>query len=544
MKVTVNQKVLASAAKDCFAFVPKKAIVPIANSFKLKASKGKFYIMVHGIKAVAVPAQIEEEGEICIGAKIFTEIAGALHDRQNVVLSTNDETFELKIAAQKEDLKWTVFTLYASDTKDFDEPRVADNIHKITIPAKQFESLIQKTLFATAKQDIKPVYQGVEFVFEKNKISAYSNDRSRLVDFSVSCRINQKTAVSCVIPRDTLLNLAKVLPGKKSISLQIAENFNYILFTLDNNTKIYSNLIEGSFKDGVPALLDDFKTTVQFTLKREDLLSKLFQMQFITTDNVDNGSPVNFAITDEGVELTTADRFNTTNATIYMNVENSEEIKDSCYLSLNINFLIDFCMNNPDAKCLKFYFSKPLDYCLIKTDISNLVYFICPVKTEFTYSHYPEIGLPYFLQKAQDNLITAKSLLNSHKNALANAEKDLRQALENQKVIPVLETEIKNLQTQIDVEGQNAKKAIDAHDNEELAKISKVINKLTKEKDKKQVQLDKFQKSVADIPHFQKTIEDLKGLIPKDENNIANAEKEVVIAQQNLDEFNAKKQAE
>lgn len=238
MKAVVLQKDLAKILSYTSRFVSSRAQLPILSNIALSAKGNKLTVKATNLEisiSAPVGASIEEEGEIAIPAKIFTELISSLHS-EKVTLYTEEET--LKVEA--ESFKSSVSGL---NTSDFPEiPTVFEE--GITLSSKDFAESIAKVLFSSSPDDTRPALAGVLMFSRDNILSFVSSDGFRLSRKEVP--LKEKLDVKIILPKNVLIELVKICADEETLKIKIVESDKQILFGV-GDIVLSSRLVEGEY---------------------------------------------------------------------------------------------------------------------------------------------------------------------------------------------------------------------------------------------------------------------------------------------------------
>ena len=214
--------------------------------------------MALGIETV-VSAEIDEEGRAVLPGRLFVEIVRKLPGGM-VEITTNDK-FSAVIRCQH-----SRTTLAGMNPVEYPElPEVVDG-NAVSVKQNELRNIIEKTCFAIATDESRPVLTGCLMEIEPEEIRLVALDGFRLAlrRLMVSQDVEPMQAV---IPGKVLSDLAKILSNEDSpVSLNIGRTH----LTADlGNTRVVTRLLEGEYiryRQIVPA---EWQTRVK--VRRADL---------------------------------------------------------------------------------------------------------------------------------------------------------------------------------------------------------------------------------------------------------------------------------
>jgi len=175
MKISILQENLAKVSLTISKIVSSKPQLPILSNILLKAEKGKIIFLATDLSismGLTIGGKIEEDGEISVPAKEFSALISQLAAGK-VDLSSEKDSLLVKSGAFKA-------RLVGISGQEFPkiEPPSGQGLE---IKVGDLSLLLRRTLFATAKDDSRPVLTGIKLMgSEKGEIKAMATDGYRL----------------------------------------------------------------------------------------------------------------------------------------------------------------------------------------------------------------------------------------------------------------------------------------------------------------------------------------------------------------------------
>jgi DNA polymerase-3 subunit beta len=263
------------------------------------------------------------------------------------------------------------FTLQTLAAEEF--PTVAQGEFNVdfTLPASAFKHLLSMVHFAMAAQDIRYYLNGMLLVCEGDKVRAVATDGHRLA-LCETTREGQSAAVEAIIPRKTVLELARLLPDgadhEQPVRIQMASGQVRLSF---GPVEFISKLVEGKFPDYakvVPAA-----NPKQFLIGREALMQALTRVAILTTDKF------------KGVRCVLAPAALKISSTNTDQEEAQEEIEidyagEGLDIGFNVTYLLDVLQNLKNEQ-LRFAFGDALGSALVTLpDSDRFKYVVMPMR--------------------------------------------------------------------------------------------------------------------------------------------------------------------
>ena len=242
-----------------------------------------------GIETV-VPAQIAEEGRAVLPGRLFSEIVRKLPGG-TMELTTNDN-MAAQIRCQS-----SRTNLAGMNPLEFPElPQVEDG-NVISLPQNQLRDTIQKTCFAIATDETRPILTGCLMEIAPEEIRLVALDGFRLALRLVE-HAQEIEPMQAVIPGKVLSELAKVLTGDDApVSLNIGRSH---LSADMGETRVVTRLLEGEYIRYRQILPADWQTRIK--VQRAELENAIERASLIAREGKNN--LVRFHIAGQELTLT------------------------------------------------------------------------------------------------------------------------------------------------------------------------------------------------------------------------------------------------
>lgn len=242
MKLTCEKALLTEAVTNVSRVIPSKSSIAALEGIQIKASGNSLYLsgydMEAGIKTM-IEASIEDEGEIVIPARLFTDMLRKMSG-DKVSIETN-EKYLTKITSGL-----TEFTILGMPSDEYPELPGIESGKDVKIPQSILKSMIDQTLFAVATTDTKPVHTGSLFELKNNVLNVVSVDGFRLALRSETLKSGED--LKFVVPGKVLSEISKLLSDDDDKEASLMLSRRHIVFEIGNYS-VVSRLLEGDFLD-------------------------------------------------------------------------------------------------------------------------------------------------------------------------------------------------------------------------------------------------------------------------------------------------------
>ena len=220
-----------------------------------------------------IDAEVSDPGECVLPAKLFGDIIRRLPE--GMVTVVVDENYKVSIRAG-----YASFNISAETADDYPElPDVGDG-KSIRIPQTALKELIGGTIFAVGEAQGRPIYTGVKFEVEDERVSAIAVDGFRLARRTYHCENSTGRTISFVVPAQGLKEVEKILQDEDE-DVAFTLGSKHILFQIGDATLI-CRLLDGDFMDWrkvVPA-----NSPIKLVANVGDLASSIARVDLIVSE--------------------------------------------------------------------------------------------------------------------------------------------------------------------------------------------------------------------------------------------------------------------
>ena len=243
MKFVVSSTELLKHLNAISRVISSKNTLPILDNFLLKLEGSTLLITASDLETTLI-TRIElenssEEGLIAIQAKIMLD---TLKEFPEQPLTFNIDPDSLAVEILSANGK---FTIVGHNGEDFPVlPKLGENHNEISLPHDLLLSGINKTLFATADDELRPVMNGIYIELSPEEIAFVASDAHKLVRYKRS-DVKYSDVASFILPKKPASLLKNLLPREDSdVKLEFDEKNAF--FTL-NGFKMVCRLVEGKY---------------------------------------------------------------------------------------------------------------------------------------------------------------------------------------------------------------------------------------------------------------------------------------------------------
>ncbi len=227
-------------------------------------------------------AQVEEEGEIVLSAKLFVDMMRRMNGDTVTVRTDEKYLTEIKSGA-------TEFTILGIPSDEFPEIPVVQEEQSISLPQHLLKSMIEQTLFAISTNDSKPVHTGSLFQLEAGELRVVSVDGFRLALRRE--KVSAEGTAQFIIPGKTLSEMNKLLSDDEEEQTRLYLSRKHVVVQI-GQYKVISRLLEGEFLDYKAAIPEGSKTTV--TVEVRPLIDSIERTSLLISDRLKSPLRIHF----------------------------------------------------------------------------------------------------------------------------------------------------------------------------------------------------------------------------------------------------------
>lgn len=242
MKFTCEKSLLVNAISVASRTVAPKSAISALEGIYVKAGLHLYlsgYNLETGI-TVTVPADISEEGECVMPARLFFDIIRKMPDDE--VSVSVDANFKVSIRGGI-----SSFTITAMSAEDYPELPDVEFENAIKIPQRELRELISGTIFSVSENQARPIHTGCLFEVEHESITMVAVDGFRLALRRYYPEESTERTVKFVAPAAALKEVEKIL-GDTDEPASFTLGRKHILFEMGGVTLV-CRILEGEFLD-------------------------------------------------------------------------------------------------------------------------------------------------------------------------------------------------------------------------------------------------------------------------------------------------------
>lgn len=244
MKFVVSSTDLLSHLSAISKVISSKNTMPILDNFLFQLADADLTITASDLESTLITHMdldnIEGEGTIAVPARLLIDTLKEFPE-QPLTFQINAENYRIEIFSEN-----GKYSIVGQSGEDFPEiPHVEEEeTASVTVAPKILLKGVEKTLFATADDELRPVMNGIFVELSPENIGFVASDAHKLVRYR-RADANADFESSFILPKKPAGLLRNLLPKEENQVKLEFDNKNAV-YTL-TNYKLICRLVEGNY---------------------------------------------------------------------------------------------------------------------------------------------------------------------------------------------------------------------------------------------------------------------------------------------------------
>ena len=365
MKFTIERSHFIKSLQQVSGTLGGRATLPILSNLLLKVEENQLSMTatdleVELVSRVALEGEFEA-GAVTVPARKFLDICRGLPDSAVITVVLEGDRVQVHSGRSR----FSLATLPASDFPNIEDWQ---SDVELTITQGDLRSLIEKTQFSMANQDVRYYLNGMLFEIDGNVLRSVATDGHRMAVSSTQFDANL-AQTQLIVPRKGVLELVKLLDApEQTVTLQIGSSniraeVNNFIFT--------SKLVDGRFPDYRRVLPQNTNKTLQASC---DELRQAFSRAAILSNEKFRGVRVNLANNEMRITANNPEQ------------EEAEEMLDVSFsgdpieIGFNVSYILDV-LNTLRCENVRFSMSDANASALVENvEDDSAMYVVMPIR--------------------------------------------------------------------------------------------------------------------------------------------------------------------
>jgi DNA polymerase-3 subunit beta len=346
--------------------VERRQTLPILANVLLESNNEALRLVGTDLEVeilIEVPVKSEEVGTTTVNARKLLDICRALPDGATLQINQTEDRLKIQSGRSR-------FSLQTLPAEDF--PRLDEGGHweeRIKLTQAEMRTLLEKTAFSMAQQDVRYFLNGVLLELEGTELAAVATDGHRLAKSHTSLPTAVDNPRQAIVPRKAVHELTRFLKDtKEPVTLEM--NPTHLRFSRPGAV-LTTKIIDGKFPDYRAVMTQNLSQTV--TAERSELYDVLARTAVLTNEKY------------RGVRL----ELNKNSAKVVAHNPDQEEARDEITvdyqgepieIGFNVTYLMEALRALPESK-VEIHVQDGNSGCLLQTPGDNTTqYLIMPMR--------------------------------------------------------------------------------------------------------------------------------------------------------------------
>ena len=343
MKFIVNSTALLRELQKLNGVISSNNTLPILDNFLFDINSNNMTIIASDLETTmmsTISVEADVDGKITIPARILIDTLKTFSN-QPLTFIVNTETFGIEMSSEMGNYK-----LAGQNANEFPKTPKLNGSSTTTFKGDVLANAINKTLFASGNDELRPVMSGMFCELSTEQITFVATDAHKLVKHTRTDISSDKTA-SFILPKKPLTILKNNISDDADIKLEF--NDTNALFTF-NNITIICRLIDGKYPNYEAVIPKENPN--KLTIETASLLSSIKRVSIYANKTTHQ---IRLKIAGSELQITSED----------LDFANKAEERLSCQyegadmeIGFNSKFVIDM-LNNIGAEQISLEMSAP-----------------------------------------------------------------------------------------------------------------------------------------------------------------------------------------
>lgn len=365
MRIQITQENLHKALNLLSRVASSRSSLPILSNILLKASKGTLELAATNLEVAithTTRGKIEEEGSVTVPARLFTDFVSQLPKGETIDLVFEKNTLFISSGSYSSHIQGT-------PADDFPALPTISSKDVLTVPVKDLQAALNRTMLAASHDETRPVLGGVLFHTLGKKLAIAATDGYRLAESVIEV---EATVEKSIVPTSTLQDVQKILQdaGEDTVTLQFEDGqFGVVC----EDTVLVSRLVDGQYPEYTQLIPE--KSEITAVVNKEELLTAAKLAGLFARET---GGSITLKASESDNKLTissVASQIGDNSSSIVGTVTGSGEVV------VNVRYLTD-ALNCFDSSEVSFRFSGSISPCVLSAnDQPGYQHIVMPLKS-------------------------------------------------------------------------------------------------------------------------------------------------------------------
>jgi DNA polymerase-3 subunit beta len=302
MQIIVNRNDLNQAVSITSKASSSKDLLEVLGGLLLEVSDNVLTITGSNLD-LSIQAQIdcetEEEGSVILPAPVFSDIVRKA-DIEKISLKVDYNNYRTAISGDR-------FKMELAGLPGIEFPEVTSGEYEkgFSISSDLLASMLNYTVYAAAKDDMRPIFTGILLELKEDEITISATDGFRITSITRDI-LYKGPEKRIVLPGNNAHEILRLIQSSDTEEVIFNFGSGQVALNIDG-IKVYSKLIEGQYPDIIQYLPNDYHSTMHVSrssldqsLERASLIVRDIKKGVVNLNCVNDTLTINARATDLG----------------------------------------------------------------------------------------------------------------------------------------------------------------------------------------------------------------------------------------------------
>jgi DNA polymerase-3 subunit beta len=279
LNLSCPQEQLYESVQTVSHGVSGRSTQPVQNNIYLESTSEGLRLVATDLEFISLEAVIDasvaDQGAVTVPARLLTEVVGSVSGEE--ISLEADENATLRVNSAR-----SSFRIRGMSAADFEMLPEMDDPDEFEIPQRDMHAILSQTVFATSRDETRPILTGALFNINPGGIDVVATDTYRLALRKMTADIPIDEGRSAIISERALNEVLRVLEPESDDTVSMALSDSQVSFRVGGVT-VGSRLIEGQFPNYEKVLPDS--TDRRVTVNNADFSNTLRRMLIVARED-------------------------------------------------------------------------------------------------------------------------------------------------------------------------------------------------------------------------------------------------------------------
>ncbi len=267
MKFSIQRDEIYEALQKVASVIPQRSTIAMTQNIKFSVADGQLELMTTDLEITMVsfvkPQEVTEEGAIALPGR---QIHDLVRELPNILLTFESDTnHRLEIRSD-----FGQYKIGGENPAEFPHKPDITEVHEIQLPNRVLKRLIEKTIFSTSTDELRPALTGVYFELGEHSVQTVATDGHRLAMLGYRDDSLPMESMNAIISTRALNFVLRSIEFEGVTAMALGNK--HALFHMDS-TRLYARLIEEMYVDYSRVIPNDIN--YELTINNAELLASV-----------------------------------------------------------------------------------------------------------------------------------------------------------------------------------------------------------------------------------------------------------------------------